>query len=169
MTTPSAPGPGPERRRPDRAALLIALALFAFGGVIFWDAARLADLGGYSQVGPGTVPKIVGGGLILLAVWTVFEALRGEFPDRPEMEAPPLLWVVGGLVAQILLLMPAGFSIATGVMFACTARGFGYRKLAFSVPVGIVFAFAVWVLFSQLLQLHLPAGPLENLFFGARA
>lgn len=65
----------------------------------------------------------------------------------------------------MLLLRVAGFSIATGILFALTARGFGKRKLWISLPLGIVFSFAVWAIFSQLLQLTLPAGPLEHLFF----
>ncbi|WP_290687275.1 MULTISPECIES: tripartite tricarboxylate transporter TctB family protein [unclassified Haematobacter] len=154
-------------RRADIGALTIAAGLFVFGAVIISDAMQLADLGGYSQVGPGTVPEIVGGVLILLAIWTVVAAFRHDFPERERVEVPPLLWVVGGLVAQILLLIPAGFSIATGVMFGATARGFGYRNLLFAVIVGVVLSFAVWLLFSQLLQLHLPEGVLENLFLRA--
>ena len=56
----------------------------------------------------------------------------------------PFLWIVGGLVAQMLLLKTAGFSIATGVLFACAARGFGRGPLWMTVPVGIVFALVVW-------------------------
>ncbi|MGO7208859.1 tripartite tricarboxylate transporter TctB family protein, partial [Rhizobium ruizarguesonis] len=69
------------------------------------------------------------------------------------------------LAGQMLLLRVAGFSIATGILFALTARGFGKRKLWISLPLGIVLSFVVWAIFSQLLQLTLPAGPLEHLFF----
>mgnify|MGYP006906540675 CR=1 FL=1 len=34
-----------------------------------------------------------------------------------------------------------------------------------TLPVGIGLSFAVWVIFSQLLMLNLPAGPLEHLIF----
>ena len=37
--------------------------------------------------------------------------------------------------------------------------------LALTLPIGIGFAFVVWVVFSQLLMLHLPPGPLEHLVF----
>jgi putative tricarboxylic transport membrane protein len=75
------------------------------------------------------------------------------------------VWIVGGLVAQMLLLKVAGFSIATGALFAATAAGFGRRKLWISFPVGIVFCLIVWLIFAGLLNLSLPAGPLERLFF----
>ncbi len=154
------------QRRPDLAALVIALGLAALGGVMLWDSARLADLGGYSGVGPASVPRVVAGGLIVLAVWTAIAAFRGYFPTRQRQEPGPVLWIVAGLAAQLMLLHVAGFSIATGILFAFTARAFGKRKLAYTIPAGIVFALAVWFVFSQLLMLHLPAGPLEHLVLG---
>lgn len=158
--------PHETQRRPDRAALVIAAGLALFGAVIVADASRLADFGGYSGVGPGTVPRVVGVGLILLAVWTVIAALRGDFPERPRQQPVPVLWIIAGLAAQLVLLNLAGFSIATGVLFAFTARAFGQRNLPLALGVGIALSFLVWMVFSQLLLLSLPAGPLENLFFG---
>ncbi|HXV31594.1 MAG TPA: tripartite tricarboxylate transporter TctB family protein, partial [Sinorhizobium sp.] len=34
-----------------------------------------------------------------------------------------------------------------------------------SLPIGIALSFFVWVIFAKLLQLSLPAGPLERLIF----
>ncbi len=152
-------------RRRDTAALIIAAGLAAIAAVMLWDSARLADLGGYSGIGPASVPRVVAYGLLGLAAWTTVAALRGDFPERPAQNPVPVLWIIAGLAAQLMLLHVAGFSIATGVLFACTARAFGKTNLAMTLPIGIVFAFVVWVVFSQLLMLHLPAGPLEHLFF----
>lgn len=154
----------PPRRR-DPAALIIAAGLAVIAGVMLWDSARLADLGGYSGVGPASVPRVVAYCLLALAVWTGIEGLRGDFPARPPQAPAPVLWIFAGLAAQMMLLHVAGFSIATGILFAFTARAFGKTKLAMTIPIGILFAFAVWVVFSQLLMLHLPAGPLEHLIF----
>lgn len=152
-------------RRPDWAALIIAAILVLIGGVMLWDSARLADLGGYSGVGPASVPRVVGVVLILLAGWTALAAWRGDFPDREPQQAAPVLWIIAGLAGQLMLLQVAGFSLATAVLFAFTARAFGKRNLAMTLPIGIVLAFVVWAIFSQVLMLHLPAGPLERLFF----
>jgi putative tricarboxylic transport membrane protein len=64
----------------------------------------------------------------------------------------------------MLTMKSVGFSIATGLLFAATAKGFGRGPLWFTVPVGIVFSFIVWFIFAKGLQLSLPAGPLEKLF-----
>ncbi|MES5098988.1 tripartite tricarboxylate transporter TctB family protein [Agrobacterium sp. BA1120] len=155
----------PTKRRPDWAAFGIAVFLVIIAAVIFWDSARLASVTGYSPVGPATVPYAIAFCLIGLAIWTGFEAWRNEFPVRDKQEIGPVVWVVAGLAAQMLLLNVAGFSIATGLLFAFTARAFGKRKLWYSIPIGIVFSFVIWVIFAQFLQLSLPAGPLERLFF----
>lgn len=158
-----------ERHETQRGADWPALAIAAFlaivGGVMLWDAARLADLGGYSGVGPGTIPRVVGAGLILLAIWTTVAAFRRDFPVREKQHFGPVFWIIAGLALQLLLLRVAGFSIATGLLFAFTARAFGKRNLAMSLPIGILLSFFVWAIFSQLLMLNLPAGPLERLFF----
>lgn len=151
-------------RRPDGAALVIALVLAALAALIFWDVDRLGDVVGYSPVGPATVPKWIGFGLLGLAVWTAVAAFRRDFPEREHQEIGPVAWIIGGLAAQMLLLPTLGFSIATGVLFAATAYAFGKRQLWISLPVGIAICLAVWLVFALLLQLSLPAGPLERLF-----
>lgn len=157
--------PPATKRRPDGAALVIAPVLFVLAVVIWWDASRLALMSNYARIGPATVPHMVSIGLALLAVWTGFEAWRGDFPEREPVEVKPVVFIVAGLAAQMLLLKTAGFSIATGALFALTAFGLGRRKLWISLPVGIAFSFVVWIIFGRVLQLSLPAGPLENLFF----
>lgn len=153
-----------EQRRPDWAALAIAVILVVIAAVIFFDVARVKDAAGYSQVGPATVPEWISFGLIGLAVWTAIEAFRGDFPQRERQEFGPVVWVVAGLAAQMLLLNRAGFSIATGILFALVAAGFGRRKLWLTIPIGIVLCLGIWLIFAGLLQLSLPAGPLEHLF-----
>ncbi|MBW8323037.1 MAG: tripartite tricarboxylate transporter TctB family protein [Arenimonas sp.] len=153
-----------ETRRPDGAALVIALVLGGLAALIFWDVNRLGDVVGYSPVGPATVPQWIAFGLVGLAIWTAIAAFRRDFPEREHQEIAPVAWIIGGLAGQMLLLPTLGFSIATGVLFAATARAFGKRQLWFSLPIGIAICLAVWLIFALLLQLSLPAGPLERLF-----
>ncbi|MGN6489655.1 MAG: tripartite tricarboxylate transporter TctB family protein [Devosia sp.] len=161
MTEPSVPHA--PKRRPDVAALIIAAALALLGAVIAWDAARLGTGGAYARIGPQTVPYVIAVCLGILAVWTVFEAWRGDFPEREPQELAPVAWIVGGLLIQLLLIKTVGFSIATAIMFALTARGLGRVSLPFALLVGLVLCTAIWFLFARVLQLSLPTGPLEHL------
>lgn len=84
----------------------------------------------------------------------------------PRQNPVPILFIIGGLALQLVLLHPLGCSIASGLLFACTAAAFGKRNFAISLPVGIGFALGVCGVFDQLLKLNLPAGFLETLIFG---
>ena len=152
-----------EERRPDRAALVIAVVLVVVSVVIAWSTYNTGGAGNTTRIGPKTFPYVVAAGLFILAIFTVFAALRGDFPTRPEQNVGPMVWIVGGLVAQMFLLNVAGFSVATGLLFAATARGFGRGPLWMTIPLGIVLAFVIWVIFAKGLQLSLPAGPIERL------
>lgn len=150
-------------RRPDGAALVIALILAVIAGVIIWQTSLMRVPPIQQRVGPTVFPYVIAGGLLLLAVGTVVSALRGSFPAREKGDMAPMLWIVGGLLAQIMLLSTAGFAIATGLLFAFTAKGFGRGPLWQTIPIGIAFSLLVWFIFARGLQLSLPAGPLERL------
>lgn len=156
--------PTPERR-PDGPALVIALGLAILAGVIAWKTHGMGGPAGTGAVGPRTFPYLIAIALFVLSIWTAFEARRGMFPEREPVRVPPLLWIIGGLAAQMLLLKTAGFAIATGLLFACTARGFGRGPLWLTIPIGIVLSFVLWVVFAKGLQLSLPSGPIERALF----
>jgi putative tricarboxylic transport membrane protein len=154
-----------DERRPDRAALAIALLLLALAAVVAWDVATMrAGAGGYSRIGPRAFPYVIAAGLAVLAVLVAFEGFRTAAEPRERDDVVPMAWIVGGLVAQLALLRYAGFSLATGAVFAATARAFGRGPLWLTYPIGVAFSLAVWLFFARGLQLVLPAGPLERLF-----
>ncbi|WP_332701092.1 tripartite tricarboxylate transporter TctB family protein [Devosia sp.] len=150
-------------RRPDGAALFIAVILAVIAGVIIWQMNLMRVPPVQQRVGPTVFPYAIAGALILLSIGTVVSALRGSFPAREKGSMAPMVWIVAGLLAQILLLSTAGFAVATGLLFAFTAKGFGRGPLWQTIPIGIVFALLVWFIFARGLQLSLPAGPLERL------
>jgi putative tricarboxylic transport membrane protein len=157
--------PNAAKRRPDRAALVIGAALAALAAVIFWQTKAMPVTAQYARVGPTTMPYVISGFLAVLAVGHFLMAFRHGLPPRDADKPGPMLWIIGGLVLQMLLLKPLGFSIATGFLFAFAARGFGKGPLWFTLPLGIALSFVIWLIFSGLLNLSLPAGPLESLFF----
>lgn len=152
-----------ERRRPDRAALFVAAGLLALAALVAWDASRLGAGGAYARVGPQTIPFAIAICLGGLSIWTVFAAFRHDFPQRERQEWAPVLWIVGGLLAQIALIKVTGFSIATGILFAMTARGLGRVSLPLALLSGILISALIWFVFGRLLQLTLPVGPIEQL------
>jgi putative tricarboxylic transport membrane protein len=150
-----------KQRRPDWAALVIAAGLLVLALLIAWDASRLGAGGAYARIGPQNIPYVIAICLGGLSVWTVIAAYRHSFPEREPQEFAPVLWIVGGLIAQMVLIKFTGFSIATGILFGMTARAFGARRLWFTIPAGILIAGVVWLIFARGLSLSLPSGPLE--------
>jgi len=150
--------------RPDVATLAIGIALAILAAVVFFETRAMPVAGQYARVGPTTAPYVISAFLAALAVAHVLSAFRNAAPARDRDRLAPMLWIVGGLVLQMLLLKPVGFSIATGFLFACAARGFGRGPLWMTVPLGIAISLAIWLVFAGLLKLSLPAGPLERLF-----
>jgi putative tricarboxylic transport membrane protein len=153
-------------RRPDGAAFIIAAILAALGALLIWQGRAIPDKGGYAGIGSGEAPLFVGLCLWALALAHVWKGFRYAGAGVPRQNPVPILFIIGGLALQLALLQPLGFSIASGLLFACTAAAFGKRNFAISLPVGIGFAFGVYGVFDQLLKLNLPAGFLETLIFG---
>ncbi|MCK0196168.1 tripartite tricarboxylate transporter TctB family protein [Ancylobacter sp. 6x-1] len=155
------------RSGPDTGRLVIAAGLAVVAAVVGWEAWRLSAVDAFSAVGPAAFPTIIAIGLAILAVANTVEALRGIEEERPRDEIGPMAWVLAGLVGQIVLLTFAGFAIATGWLFAATARGFGRGPLWAHFLAGTVLCLFIYLVFALGLQLSLPAGPLEHAVGGA--
>jgi putative tricarboxylic transport membrane protein len=155
----------PPERRPRWAAFIIAAGLAGLAALLLVDAAGLKQDGGYAGVGPADVPRIIAYGLLVLAVLTVVAGIKGDLPRPPRQAPAPILWILGGLGLQLVLLHVVGFVISSALLFGMTARGFGQRPLWKAVAMGLVLAMVIYGVFDRLLQLNLPAGPLERLIF----
>lgn len=156
-----------KKRRPDGAALVIAIGLAALGALLVWQGASIPEKGGYAGIGSGDLPRFIGIGLLVLAAAHAFQAVRVGSEPRAKPYIAPVLWIVAGLMLQLLLLRPLGFAIGSGLLFAFTAAAFGKRNLVLTVPLGVALALLIYGIFDQLLKLRLPAGFLETLLFGS--
>ncbi len=148
----------------DLAGLAIAVGLFALAILIWWDASGYPVRRSYAQFGPEIFPYLVAAGLAGFGFLTVRLAILGEFPERSELNWPPVAWIVGAVVAQITLLsVGAGFILASGSLFGLSARGMGRRPVWFTILVGVCISALLYILFRHGLGLSLRAGPLERL------
>jgi len=110
------------------------------------------------------MPYIIAGGLALLAVGHFVFALRSALPAREQADSGAILWIALGLVALIAGIgFGAGFIPAMALLFAATARAFGRTAIITDLVIGLVLAFVVYLMFTKLLTLALPEGPLERL------
>jgi putative tricarboxylic transport membrane protein len=150
-------------RRLDPTAIVIAVLLLVLAGVIFFDMSRL-ELSSTYGLGPKAMPIVVASGLVLLAIAHVLMAWTGGLPKPEPADPKPILLILGGLAALIVLIgIGGGFILATTVLFVATSAAFGRRALHIDLLIGIGLATVAYLLFDKLLTLSLPAGPLERL------
>ena len=151
--------------RRDRAEIAISVAIVALALFVFSELAGIPAEGGYSSVGPRFAPMIVGLGLLAIGLMLLRQALtggwrdRGPPPDEP-MHAPSFVWIAGGLAVQMAIIGVTGFTLASTLLFVAVARGFGSTRVVHDAIVGFVLTAAVFVFFTRVLGLSLPASPL---------
>ena len=145
-------------------ALLAAFVLL-LGAFVAVETALLRTGPGYSAIGPKLFPWLVAAGLLLVGGALLYEARAGAVaqPIGFELDLPPALAVTAGLVLQMALIKPAGFVIASAVLFVAVTYAFGSRRLALNAAVGLVLCTATYVAFTRGLGLVLPAGLLGTL------
>ena len=146
----------------------VAAGVLALGGAVLWGSFHLPTGGGYAQVGPGVVPRIVGIGILLLGILLAREAFTGGFRGVDEeaearlpMDWRAFAWVTGGIFAYGLLVERLGFVLASMALFMLVARSFGSRRWALNAVVALVLAAAIFATFTYGLGLMLPAGVLK--------
>ena len=153
-----------QDRRVDPAGIVVAALLALLAGLILWDMSTLQITQTYG-VGPKAMPIVVAIGLGLLAIGNLVLAFRGGFPEREPAAHLPIVLILGGLLAVIVLIaIGGGFIPAVTVLFAATAAAFGRRAVLTDLAIGFVLGTAAYLMFSKLLSLSLPMGPLERLF-----
>ena len=148
----------------------MAGGVLAIGALILGGSFYLPTGGGYAQVGPGVVPRVVSVGLIILGALLLREAFTGGFrgvDEEAEAKLPmdwvAFGWVSAGIIGYGLLVEPAGFIIASTILFVLVARGFNSRRWLLNAVTGLVLAILVFAIFNYGLGLTLPAGVIAPL------
>jgi putative tricarboxylic transport membrane protein len=71
-------------------------------------------------------------------------------------------WIGVGTILTLVFLERAGFVVASTLLFALTARGFGSLRWIRNLAIGLAFALAVYLIFTRGLLLVLPSGLLQG-------
>lgn len=160
-----------------RAELSLSTGVLGLGVFALATALRLPSAGGYSGIGPNAIPIAVAGGLVILGIWLLVEAIvggwRARVSDDPHergehaFHAPAFAWISAGLFAQMALIHTAGFVLAAAVLFTFVARGFGSMRPVRDALIGLALGLAVFLFFVKFLNVGLPAGWLSPVLGGA--
>ncbi|RAZ92095.1 tripartite tricarboxylate transporter TctB family protein [Mesorhizobium hawassense] len=158
-----------QHASPPRLALpelLTGVGLLACAGAVAWQTLAIPVSPLYSKVGPTVFPYITMAGMIVLSLLLVLAALRGGWQPQEEKETPTdwkaMGLVAAGLVANLALIQPLGFTAASVIMFVLVCFGFGSRHPLRDAMLGLVLALAAYFGFAKALGVNIGAGLIEN-------
>ncbi|GAA2981163.1 tripartite tricarboxylate transporter TctB family protein [Streptomyces fulvorobeus] len=173
MTTGTAgPTPGPKRAHwlRDHSELGVSVLLLVLGVLVLTDALTMSvDLTQRGPVGPRTVPLVVGGGLLVIAVLLAADVLRGGRGEAEGGEdidlAEPADWrtvllLAGVFLANAVLIGPFGFPVSGALLFWGSAWALGSRHYDRDPLIAAGLSLVTYFVFDSLLGVPLPGGPL---------
>jgi putative tricarboxylic transport membrane protein len=145
--------------------IALSIGVLALAGIVAQQTTVIPVSPIYAKVGPTVFPWMVAGGLGLLGLALLVQAVRGGWStddDAVAVDWRALGWVLAGLVLNVVLIGPAGFIIASTLLFCCIARAFGSTRPLRDALVAIVFAAITYVGFARILGINIGAGLLER-------
>lgn len=149
-----------------RGEIALSLGMLCLSAVVLWQTLEIPVSPIYARVGPTIIPMMTSIGLGLLSLALLASALRGGWQTDEEKEYTPdklaLGWLAAGMLANILLIGPAGFTISSVVLFTLVARAFGSTRILRDASMGFVFSLLAYLGFARALGINIGAGPLER-------
>jgi putative tricarboxylic transport membrane protein len=146
---------------------VIGIGLLVCAGLMFWQTATMPVSPLYSKVGPTVFPYMTAAGLAVLAVLLFAQALRGGWQPDDEKDVRidwmAVAFVAAGLLANVLLIQPLGFTAASVVLFVLVTHGFGSRKPIRNALIGLILSLAAYFGFAKALGVNIGAGFIERL------
>ncbi|WP_198378428.1 tripartite tricarboxylate transporter TctB family protein [Neoroseomonas rubea] len=152
--------------RPD---LAVGLGVTALGVLAAWLTWVIPVTPVYAVVGPKLVPALIAGALVLFGLALSGVALRGgwsaDIAEVAEAGPPNLVslgWLLGGLLLNLVLIVPLGFALSAAIQFVCTARAFGSRSPVRDAAIALAVSLGAFFLFVEALGVNIGAGLLEG-------
>jgi putative tricarboxylic transport membrane protein len=149
---------------------LIGLGLLGFSAMAIWQTMAIPVSPLYAKVGPTVFPYMASAGLGLLALLLIAKAFAGGWQDEEEkavaLDYRSLVFVIAGLVANVALIGPLGFTAASTALFVLITYGFGSRKPVRDALIGFSVALIAYFGFAKLLGVNIGAGIIERALGG---
>jgi len=150
---------------PAAGPFVAGAVLVAFGLLMLTQVSAI-EADGVDLGGPRFFPLVVLVLLTGLSVVYLLQQLRAVvrrtelLPVERFRHMPAAAALVGLLVVYAFVLAPVGYVISTSVFFIGSSRAMGSRHLTRDVVVGIGLSLLVYLSFTRLLGVSLPAGVL---------
>jgi putative tricarboxylic transport membrane protein len=152
--------------RPAIGETIIGAGVLVLAIVMFWQTMSIPVSPIYAKVGPTVVPMMTAVALGMLGLLLLIDAWRGGWQPEEEKAVTPdraaLLWITAGLVLNVVLIGPIGFTIASIILFVCVARAFGSNRIVRDALIGAAFALVAYFGFALTLGINIGSGLVES-------
>lgn len=164
-----------------RADLALAVAVVGFGGVLFVLTSQLEPGVYFDPVGKQGLPYIVSGALVASGLVLVARRLAAwardpsdlVYAEGAEDEAgqPASVRQAGAVMVltlgYVVIWTPLGYLIATPIYLVSALLVMGVRSISVLAVAALSYTIITFLVFSQLLGVRLPLGPLSELLSSA--
>ncbi|MEQ1774115.1 MAG: tripartite tricarboxylate transporter TctB family protein [Burkholderiales bacterium] len=149
---------------------IIFVGILVLAGVYFWATSQIPTLEIGDPLGPKAFPRLLGGGLLIAAAMLLAEMLKAR-KSEPEAKTEPAepsgnssFKIVAGVVVvtglYFALFEPLGYAISTSLFLLVMTSYFNKGKRLANVLTSLIYGFASYYMFTTLLGVNLPRGPL---------
>jgi putative tricarboxylic transport membrane protein len=157
----------PARRSIPWGEAVVSVGLLGIGVVVLLDGLHQAASTSASGVGAGFMPKVIGVLLVGLSVALMVQVARGRLGEADESEGDvdvrhtrwvPLAVCVAAVLVFIAAVEPLGYIIVSSIVFWLTAWALGARHIVRTAVIAVALSLVVYLSFTRLLDIPLPAG-----------
>ena len=145
---------------------VLGLGVILAAAIAGWQASLIPVSPLYSKIGPTIFPYIAAILLGILGGFLVWQGLKGGWQPEDEKDVPIDWRALGitfaGMLANVALIGPLGFTLASTVMFTLIAWGLGSRTPWRDAPIGFVLALSAYFGFAGALGVNIGMGPFER-------
>jgi hypothetical protein len=136
-----------------------ALLFLLIGAAGLW-LGREYEMGTASRMGPGYMPRVLSGGLVVFGLVVGLRAVALRGPAIEPVVWRPNLLILGAIVGFLLLIESAGLAIATFVVTVLSARAAADSRACETIALAIFLALFCVVIFIYALRQSMHAfGP----------
>jgi putative tricarboxylic transport membrane protein len=140
--------------------------VLALGLLVAYQTTLIREGRGFTVVGPRVFPMLVAVGLIALGVmFLIRTTIRpdADLAKQAASEESATHWPTVGMIVALLLVYPfalsfLGYIIGTALFFPIGARTLGSKRTVRDLIIGVAVAVIIYVAFTRLLGVRLPAG-----------
>lgn len=157
-------------RKNSKADIVAATCLLLVSFLVFWISKDFPS--SKTGIGVSTFPKLLAGVLIIFSIIIIIQAIKNSSFSKKEPIFKEfkkghklIIAVIIILIIYIQTLEVLGFILSSFLLLITLMFIFGERRKIILLVVPLLLSVVLYLVFSKMAMVFLPAGIIENIFF----